>query len=43
MAAAGCRKNANFGVDSNPWGLRHPQNKKKCMKDSKNYAKNFDG
>jgi len=21
MSAAGCRKNANFGVDSNPWAL----------------------
>ena len=35
MAAVGCRKSAIFGVGSNPWGLRHPQNQKivkKCKK-----------
>ena len=28
MAAVGCRKNANFGQDSNPWGQGYPKNPK---------------
>ena len=32
MSAAGCRKNAIFGVDSNPWGPRHPSEQKSSMK-----------
>ena len=35
MSAAGCRKNANFGGDSNPWGLRHPQKFKNVAKNCK--------
>ena len=38
MSAAGCRKNAIFGVDSNPWGPRHPSEEKSSMKIEK---KNF--
>ena len=34
MAAAGCRKNTNFGVGLNPWGSKYPPEKKheKCAK-----------
>ena len=32
MSAAGCRKNAIFGVDSNPWGPRHPSEQKNSIK-----------
>ena len=42
MGAAGFRKNANFGGDSNPWGLRqfkfshrHPQKFKNVAKNCK--------
>ena len=35
MAAAGCRKNANFGGGSNPWGPRHPHSKKKIKNSAK--------
>ena len=31
MAAAGCRKNANFGVGSNPWGLDTPETQKNSI------------
>lgn len=34
MSAAGCRKNAIFGVDSNPCSLRTP----KIQKNSKKFA-----
>ena len=35
MAAAGCRKNANFRGDSNPLGPGDPQNSKDAKKCSK--------
>ena len=32
MSAAGCRKNPNFGVGSNPWGLGDPHNSQNAKK-----------
>ena len=36
MGAAGCRKNANFGGDSNPWALDTLNLSKNCKKMSEN-------
>ena len=37
MGAAECRKNANFGGGSNPWGPRHPHSKKRSKILQKKY------
>ena len=36
MGAAGCRKNANFGGDSNPWALDTLNPSINCEKKSEN-------
>ena len=37
MGAAGCRKNANFGVDSNPIDPRQPHTTKKLQKNKQHW------
>ena len=39
MTAVGCRKNANFGGDSNPWGSGTPPEWPEAKKCNKNMQK----